>query len=167
MSRLPLLLGEAPSERGDRYHAFPLSGAPAEFICKLMEWETEGPAYWTLIEHFETLNAIERYRDAYPWSKPRAQERWTRWLLTRPEEEQRLPLIVVCLGQRAAGAVGLRDDKPYGEWLEAGLLQAVCVPHPSGRNRFWNTSGARESMRSWLEEAIARAEAARWKGTVA
>lgn len=163
----PLLLGEAPSKAGDRYYMVPLSGRPAEFICRLMGWGGKGAAYWRLTERFDTLNVIERYADAYPWRVQVARDRWTRWLVNRPEEEQRRPLVVVCLGRKPAEAVGLTGDRPWGAWLEAGLLQATVVPHTSGRNLVLNDPKARDRMRETLAEAIQRAEAARWEGTVA
>lgn len=53
----PLLLGEAPSRAGDRFYMVPLSGNPAVRICRIMGWDTGGEAaYWTLVEHFETLH---------------------------------------------------------------------------------------------------------------
>lgn len=134
---------------------FPLSGAPATRICRLMGWEHNGdPYYWTLIEHFETLNAIERHGDAYPWSTLRARERWMKWLIA--EERSREPLVVVCLGRKAETALGL-TPRAWGEWFEVGLLQAVTIPHTSGRSRVWNDPETESMVKRVLTEAIERA----------
>lgn len=121
-----------------------------------MGWHSPGVApYWLLREHFQTLNVIERYRDAVPWSVVKARARWTEWLLSQPPEEQRKPLVVVCLGKRAAEAIGLQ--RAEYDWMEVGLLQAVRIPHTSGRNRAWNDSGTAGQVRKALREAIERA----------
>jgi hypothetical protein len=151
---LPLLLGEAPSKQGDRYHAFPLSGAPAQRICRLMGWEPDGAAYWTLVEHFQTLNAIERHADAYPWSAQKARERWGAWLLENCGEGR---LTVVCVGRKAAAAVGLSDGVSWGQWRAFMAYDATVLPHTSGRNRVWNEPGTAELWRRVLTEAIERA----------
>lgn len=154
----PLLLGEAPSRRGDRYHRFPLSGTPAKTLCKCADLPPDGDAAdigswtWGLYEHFETLNTIERYADAYPWSSVRAQERWKAFV----EDRGPRPLIVVALGRKAADAIGI-SGRPWGFWVEAGLTQKVVAPHPSGRNRLMNEDANREMLGRILREALDRA----------
>jgi len=77
----PILLGEAPSRGGDRYHTFPLSGRPARVLCELAgippqpEGSTHGRWTWALYDRFECHNLFERYADATPWSAPTARER--------------------------------------------------------------------------------------------
>lgn len=147
---------------------FPLSGGPAEYICDLMGWKGPDAAYWRLTEHFDTLNAIERNADAYPWRADvakQARARWTKFVLDWQRENVILPgeaarpyLVVVCLGRRASDAVGLSINRGYGEWLEVGRLKAVSLPHTSGRNRILNNAGAREIMSRVLLEAIERAD---------
>jgi uracil-DNA glycosylase len=156
---LPLLLGECPSKAGDRYHAFPLSGAVGKRLCGWagIESDADGSAYgryyWPLREHFDCLNVIERYADANPWRTAVARERWTRWLLDRSDEERRESLTVVCLGRRAAEALG--HDRPWGEWFEVGLLRVVTIPHPSGRNLLYNDPAMVAVAARVLHEAIA------------
>lgn len=152
----PVLLGESPSRAGDRYWMFPLSGRPAERILEWLEIPYEGAAYWELIEHFETLNVIERYRDAVPWSVERARARWTRWVRSRREEAQQR-LVVVCLGRRAADAVGLHGEQPWGRWLDVGLLSATVIPHTSGRNLVYNDPEMVELAKRVLREALEKA----------
>lgn len=121
--------------------------------------------YWTLTRHFETLNAIERFVDAYPWRIATAQERWERWCLEegireeyrRAVDDPRPPFVVVCVGRKAAAAIGLAHDRPWFEWLEAGTLNAVVVPHTSGRNRVLNDERMLGRTGTTLLEAIGRA----------
>lgn len=49
---------------------------------------------------------------------------------------------VLLLGRRVARAFGLGDIEPLGMvWRNGGIGPCiVAVPHPSGRNRWWNDS---------------------------
>lgn len=152
----PLLLGEAPSRAGDRFYMVPLSGNPAVRICRIMGWDTGGEAaYWTLVEHFETLNTIRRFADAEPWSAVRARERWNTHLRERRRSD-RSDLVVVCLGRRAAAAVGIGAWE-VGDWVKVpGGVEAVAAPHTSGRSRLWNDPETEFTMRRVLAEEEAR-----------
>lgn len=157
---LPVILGEAPSSPNRVGVYFPLSGAVGKRLCLFAGIEPDddgspyGRYYWPLRERFDCLNAIERHEDAYPWSVKRARERWTRWLLERPDKEQQSPLTVVCLGRKASDAVGHRADRPWGEWVEVGLLRVTAIPHPSGRNRLYNDETMRALAGRVLREAM-------------
>jgi hypothetical protein len=89
----PILLGEAPSKGGDRYHSFPLSGRPARVLCELAGippqpgGSTYGRWTWALYERFNCCNIIDRYADAVPWSASRARDR-ARALLNDLEARQ-------------------------------------------------------------------------------
>lgn len=114
---LPILLGEAPSRQGDRFHAFPLSGRPAKVLCQLagIQPQTGGTQYgrwtWALYEHFDCSNVFERYADATPWSAPKARDR-AREMLAELEHAHPfdgragLPPVIVCLGRKVQRAVG-------------------------------------------------------------
>lgn len=160
MSRLPLLLGESPSRGGDHYWRFPLSGAVGQRLCEWTGIEPEpegsryGRYYWALREHFDCLNVFDRYADATPWSIKRAEDEWTKKLLVDRGDD---PLVLICLGRRVERAVGFRRARPWGEWFEVGLLQAVTVPHPSGLNRLYNELDERVRTGEVLREAMRRA----------
>lgn len=124
----PILLGEAPSKGGDRYHHFPLSGRPARVLCELagIPPQAEGSTYgrwtWALYDHFECRNLHERYADATPWSAPRARDA-ARARLDKLEAAAHVtagvdvaqpdpavvmttsPTVVVCLGRKVQAAV--------------------------------------------------------------
>lgn len=149
-------MGEAPSRAGDRYYRFPLSGAVGKRLCEFagIEPEDEGSQYgrwyWALREHFDCLNVIERFADAYPWRVEVARERWRVWRA----DEGRGTTVVVCLGNRAADAVGLGSDAPWGGWESGGGLTYVKIPHPSGRNRLYNDEATRARAGVVLREAM-------------
>ena len=149
----PLLLGEAPSKHGDPLR--PLSGEPAR---KLAEWAalTAEPrnSYTELTRLFRVMNVFDSYEAAYPWSVPRARNRWARWLLS-----DRGPLVVVCLGRRAADTVDPdpRGMRPWGSWLRVGRLSMSLIPHPSGLNLLYNDRRMRDLAGRVLQEAISEA----------
>lgn len=62
---------------------------------------------------------------------------------------------VVLMGRRVARAWGLGDLPPLGEVRRAHGTLVLLLPHPSGRNRWWNDparlEAGREAMRRvWL-----------------
>ncbi len=156
---LPLLLGEAPSRVGDRYHNFPLSGAIGKRLCEFAGIEPDekgskyGRYYWPLREHFDCINAIERYEDAYPWHVEVARERVRRYL---EEEGEEGPMVVVALGTKAFDAVaGIRGrGTDWGEWIQVGIMRVVMLPHPSARNLLYNNPKMRDLAGRILREAI-------------
>lgn len=163
--RRPLLLGESPSEQGDRFHAFPLSGSPAKYLVQAAHLPHEGgPYYWSLVEHFETRNALRRYPRSGRWDAGEAARQWGEFLQEeRIIEEHRKPdgppFVVVCVGRKAAAAVGVVGDQPWFEWLEGTRLNShfCVVPHTSGRNRIQNDPETRTRTGAVLREAIIRA----------
>lgn len=125
---LPILLGEAPSKQGDRFHHFPLSGRPARVLCEAAgippqpDGSTHGRWTWALYEHFECRNLIERYADATPWRVGPARNR-AAYVLGDLKRERKvtvgvdpaaraepvtceLPVVIICLGRRVQAAVG-------------------------------------------------------------
>lgn len=154
--RRPYLVGESPSSSGDRYWRFPLSGAPARVLCSAAGIPPDGagkdPADWTwaLYERYICVNVIERWRDASPWSAPRAREAAEE----RAEMIRRGPGVAVLLGRRVGEAFGARGE--FFEWTELDGLAAVVIPHPSGRNLLWNNPGTADAAGRALREAQER-----------
>jgi uracil-DNA glycosylase len=146
----PLLLGEAPARDGDP--ARPLARRPARRVCALLGWDDGPDPYARLLSAFDVLNAIERREDAYPWSAPRARDRWRRWVADRGPDA---PRVVVCLGRRAAAAVG--HDGDWYEWRSLAARDVALVPHPSGLNHAWNDPATGGRVRAVLEDALRRA----------
>lgn len=158
---LPVLIGEAPSKGGDRYHMFPLSGPPARVLCTAAgippqeEGSTYGRWTWALYERFECRNLIERYADAAPWSAPRARAA----AVALADDLLDHGRVVVCLGRRVHAAMcsGLDLGPPRDphEWVTVAPSGAsfVAVPHPSGLNRVLNDPGEREALGATLRRA--------------
>lgn len=155
-----MLLGEAPSRGGDRFHHFPLSGPPARVLCGLAGippvegGTTYGRWTWALYDAFECRNVFERYRDATPWSAPAARSRVAESL------DDLYGRVVVCLGRRpqkaltdalAGGAAALYA--PFYTWIGRDVLFAA-IPHPSGLNRILNNADERERSGATLRHAL-------------
>lgn len=172
----PLLIGEAPSKGGDRYHMFPLSGRPARVLCELagIPPEAEGTTYgrwtWALYETFECRNVFERYAFATPWRLPNARA------AVAAIGDEMYGRVVVCLGRRVQAAVyqGLTLRGEHGSPLTAPMyhewspvfhewthepMMVVTIPHPSGLNRALNDREERVRCGVTLREAIDRARA--------
>lgn len=157
MSALPTLVGESPSRTGDRYHRFPLSGAPARTLCQCAGWPPDGPGThlrdwtWALYARFTTVNVFPRYADATPWSAPAARERAAAIVYRAMQEEDQLTFVL--LGRRVAAAFDMGDVEPY-EIVErrslAYVARLVAIPHPSGRNLLLNSSDERERIGATL-----------------
>jgi uracil-DNA glycosylase len=156
----PLMVGESPSRTGDRYHRFPLSGAPARTLCRAAGWEPDGPASelgswtWALYGWFETVNVFSRYADATPWSAVIARQRAIEIV------KDSRPGTIVVLGNRVAAAFGILDSSNPFVWLEwssaaiGHSYRIVRIPHPSGRNRLLNDPAMREAVGRTLREAV-------------
>lgn len=157
MTVRPLLLGEAPAANGDPDR--PLSGLPSRRICRCLgvPFDDGAEAYRQVLARFRVRNTIRSREDAYPWSAPAARRHAEEWL---PDYLRGGAPVIVCLGRRAAGAIG--HHGPWYEWRESdGELRyaSVLVPHPSGLNRAWNDPKTTARFRAALEQAIDRAGA--------
>lgn len=126
--RRPILLGEAPSRVGDRFHMFPLSGRPAQVLCGLagIPPQDGGTRYgrwtWALYEHFDCRNLIDRYADAEPWSVPVARDR-ARALLDELRAEQ-----VEC--RYVPPGTGHPQEEIYRQLSGATRVQRITVAPP-------------------------------------
>lgn len=153
----PWIVGESPSRTGDRYHRFPLSGAPAKVLCTCAGFPPEGEASdlgswtWALYDRFVTANVFKRYADAMPWSAAEARGRALHLAIKMYDAEA--PAVVL-LGKRVAAAFG--HVLPFFEWDEGRPIRQVVVPHPSGRNLLLNDARTRDAIGATLREAVAR-----------
>jgi hypothetical protein len=66
----------------------------------------------------------------------------------------RVDLPVIFLGSRVAEAMGV-SATPLYEWALGPQMAYARVPHPSGRNRYWNDAASVELARAFLTEALA------------
>lgn len=147
----PLLIGEGPSETGEVYKDFPLSGRPARVLCELAGIPPDGndPGYgkwtWALYDRFEVINLF--YLHQPRWSAPEARDAALN--LERTGE----PLVF--LGRRVAAAFGWeREFGVFGNLDPEQGPVAVVIPHPSGLNRKLNDEVVREMCGGALREAL-------------
>jgi hypothetical protein len=151
----PLLIGEAPSRTGDAFAMFPLSGRPAEVLCRAagIPPQSEGTRYgrwtWALYERFTCVNLIKRYGQAYPWDASAARLRARALLAGRSYP------VVVGLGRRVGKA--LEVTVGFGEWEERDGMLITTAPHPSGLSRAMNDPATRALLGGVLQDAQDRA----------
>lgn len=164
--KLPLLIGESPSAAGDRYHAFPLSGNPAKFICSIAQIDVGpkpsiGDYFWAMTEHFDTANSLERY--------PR--KGWDAELAAKTVADLVVGYtVVVLMGRRAQQAYATSVDPrlvgaPFYEWIDPSprwtaltdRRAVVSIPHSSWLNQLYNDPSHLDRTRSVLKEAMSRA----------
>jgi uracil-DNA glycosylase len=170
-----LLIGEMPSRSGDRYHAFPLSGAVAQTLCQIAEIppQNKGSRYgrwtWALYDAFDAVNAIERHS---PWDSDVAAAHLREVFESSSEDYE----VVVLLGRRpqsayvrmtypATSPVARGEDGSslgFFEWVvdtnsPTGRREVVVIPHPSSLNRLYNVANTRWRAGLTLQDAIRRA----------
>lgn len=179
-----MLIGEAPSKSGDKYHMFPLSGAVAETLCKLsgiaplIGESRYGQWTWALYENFECENLIRRWPgrqgtgSAFPTEIARS-------LAFVKAEKGMLDRVVVLLGARLRAVFGLTDFYAWQDHVSVTVddgatfefegqtmpnlknvycpCQVVAIPHPSGLNRMLNDPVERDRCGLVLREAMQRA----------
>jgi hypothetical protein len=155
----PLLVGEAPSRTGDRFHRFPLSGAPARVLCLCAGWEPDGPASdlgswtWALYSRFETANVFPRSAQSRPWDRDRA--RASAAILSAGGHSH-----LVLLGRKVADAFGVGKLAYFEPWQLVAGQRLVVIPHPSGRNLLMNDDVVREQTGIALRNAVRDSEIA-------
>lgn len=136
----PLLVGEDnPYGSDPRYALYPepRNSAGGRLCRDIMQLSVKD-----YIRGFERVNLC-----AGKWSMTEARES-ARLVKMRPE----IPLAYVLLGAKVCAAWGVAYEPFRVSPSGLGCLQ-VILPHPSGRNRAWNESGAAARARRALEEA--------------
>jgi uracil-DNA glycosylase len=135
-----LIIGQAPSRDGrDRFAG--KSGDRIARFCGLQRGAQ-------LLEFFDVENLLPAYvgatatGDRFPvaLARERAAQLRSAWSPDRP---------VILVGRGVARAFGL--DFPYFQWrVIGGGIPVAVVPHPSGRNRYWNQASHRiAAWRFW------------------
>lgn len=117
----PLIVGEAPNRSGS--YRTPCEGRVGRRLAACC-----GLSFDDYLRRFERTNVFAR--PPARWRIAVARRR--AWRLVRGRFGDR---VVVVLGRRAAAAFGLFD---YFVWTRVGRARVTVVPHPSGRNRYWN-----------------------------
>ena len=164
----PYMVAECPSVRGDHLWESPLSGKPAERLCRWAGWPpAEEPLRpgpydaWTrsLYARFIVTNLFRRAAEADPWNEARATDAahlLTLTIVNAVALRGGTGTTAVLMGGRVAAAFGIkpRDGRvPYFEWREYEFGRVVVAPHPSGRNRLLNDPEWRERTGAILRDA--------------
>ncbi len=130
----PIIVGEAPGRgRAGR----PAAGkVPAAFglgpsAGRLARLAGLGDSA-SLHRAFTVVNLVGQPVAGFRW--PAEEARHVATVLSQSVDGGR---FVLC-GRRVAAAFGLRPGVPYFEWVRRPGFAAAVVPHPSGKNRWWN-----------------------------
>jgi len=147
----PVFIGQAPSRNGDPWK--PLTGMPGRRLASLA-------GMYPLEFYVSTVraNLLPTYMgedgdgDAFPTINAR---------VAAIESAAALDgRTVVFVGRRVAQAFGCRGD--WFRWdrvflptpgFEQGIRYST-MPHPSGRNRYWNDEGNRKKAEAFLRELL-------------
>ena len=140
-----VLVGEAPG-RPMRPDEEPLMGRSALRIA--------GLAAITVAEYREQTERMNLFDQPQARWRVRDAEKAAAAILPRFDGRR-----VIMLGQRVAAAFDVADYVPFtwGWGVERGgrvRFDFAVIPHPSGRNRFWNTEENRALARIFLRQAL-------------
>jgi uracil-DNA glycosylase len=152
MTASVLLLGESPPPK-----------APPDFIPFDCQSGTNLARFLGLKSRAEVLAHLPRANcfdvptgvsaDTPKWDKAQARLNAEAEVVNRPTTR-----TVVALGRRAADALGMADDAPALTWQRLPHLDgvdALHVPHPSGRSTSLNTEAKRaEARQAMLVEVV-------------
>ena len=147
---VPLLIGQAPglNTRPD----LPLYPVPATMtggrLAALM-----GLTPREYLVRFERINLLQEYPgrtgrdDKFPMGVARAAAGAIKPLLS--------DRVVVLVGRNVANAFG--HDTPFHQWSEPGFCRMLAVvPHPSGRNHWYNDPANRELAQDFWRDVLSR-----------
>jgi uracil-DNA glycosylase len=132
-----VIVGEAPS--GESLLGRPglaLTGGSGRNLCAIAGWD-----WLEYLRHTERRNL---FIDPMPV--------WDRKAARVSADELTLALegrTVIVLGAKVAEAFDLGEDPDY-RWLHLDWADVARVPHPSGRNRLWNSPQERKLAREFL-----------------
>ena len=62
------------------------------------------------------------------------------------------PRRIILLGKRVGAA--FVPNTMYFQWWKAGRHSVVVVPHPSGRNAWFNSPANRRTFRDWMRDTL-------------
>lgn len=142
-----LVVGECPSKTNDGSAAGkqgPLDGPSGARLARLM-----GVSLQEFLDCFDRVNLFAEHVPYDEWDAPRAETAaWQIMSYSRCEE-------IILLGRRVQRAFyrGNSDEQFFVPFTLSSRHMTV-VPHPSGRNRFWNTPGNVDQARTfWQAQA--------------
>ena len=146
--KLLTLIGEAPGGRiGDvpTPEGEGLTSSSGRNLCSIAGWDWD-----RFLKRADRRNLFNHPVDG--WDARAARTSADRLLLELFEGANGRPVLL--LGARVAAACSAAHWENY-EWQPLGDLWRVArVPHPSGRNRLWNSLEERERAREFLKDLV-------------
>lgn len=147
----PLIVGQAPARGHDGEAAF-VGTRAGERLARLCGLDSSEE----LPEHFDLVNVLDRCVEPFRPSSPVVRDAG-RELLDRIVAEERA--VVVCCGSAVARALGIARSAGHRLWEwdnYPGWFAWAIVPHPSGRNRYWNDPALVAVAEAWWRELVQR-----------
>lgn len=141
-----LLVGEAPSRGGDP--AAPLEGKIGRRLA-----EFSGLTFEEYLARTDRINLFGYWPGAAGKgsSFPMNEAVWLASLIKISRAKQSARVIL--LGKRVAKAFGMRSPA-YLEWCDFHGVQYAVIPHPSGINRWYNSTANKSALRRFLSESL-------------
>lgn len=135
-----LLVGEDFGHSSARYHQdmYALTGASGRRLVELSGLTRMG--FFLATKRTNVVELPEHWRDVDLVVAG-----------VRRVQDRMIGRRTILLGARVASALGY-DGYPQFTWDE----EVALMPHPSGRNRFWNDPANVERARAFLTAAMAR-----------
>lgn len=140
-------MGQAPSLKGD---GRPFTGPSGQTLSELIGMPVRSV--------FDCRNLSDYWRsDAKPEWHPKEAE----WAAARVPEVLDINQRFILVGRKVAQAFRLGDKNPYLDWIGDYKLSyqlpygpVAIFPHPSGLNRWWNSSENREQAKWFLLDEL-------------
>jgi uracil-DNA glycosylase len=134
MGNLMLIVGEQPSARGN---GSPFSGPSGERLTDLIGRD------WRIV-----MSAVNLMPSGV-WKREemRAVGKRMREKLARDQHFK----VVLLAGRTVADAFGFAQTEPFFKRLVRRSVHYYIIPHPSGKNRWWNDSKNRRKFSAWFE----------------
>lgn len=131
----PLLVGLAPSKE----HGEPLSGRIGGRLALLCDLTLD-----EYLDAFARINLADRWPISIEESRTNA---------VAIRDAIKMRQRVVLFGADVARAFGYLPGYPLFSWYPEGKGLAAACPHPSGRNRWWNSRENTQRAR-WFFQAL-------------
>jgi hypothetical protein len=112
---------------------------------------------------FDRVNLLYEHPGKYPGG---SEDKFPRTLGRAAAQAMRPWLFgreVLLVGRDVARAFDVPDDHPWMEWREMPTwrIRYACIPHPSGRNHWYNEAGNIKAVSEFLQAWIAVAFSSR------
>lgn len=146
----PVLLGLDNPVSGDQAHAllpYPY-GCSGHRLLQLLQLADPEFTETDYLRYFDRRNLSSTF--PAPTGK---QELHKLWLRTESECRSR---IIVAMGKAVLMAADISKTVPAMTLVPRGMVQAAWIPHPSGRNRYYNDAENRLKVGKFLRSLVRR-----------